>query len=87
MKSKLLVSITFALLTASVWGTTSKNHILQKKQPGQITFSPPEEDNASSKLFKILPNTAKIDVSRDIRNAVFLELDFECTCFECIITC
>jgi PKD repeat protein len=75
MKTKLLVLIAFVLCWTNGSAKNLANHQIQKKTFSGV-IKDPSDHNVSSKLFKILPNSSEIDVSKDIKNAVFLELDF-----------
>ena len=83
MKTKLLVLIALILFGTNMWGKASFYQTTKKNKILQLTNLLPKEDDASSKLFRILPESYKIDVKKDIRNVVFLEYDFaKCTCLE-----
>lgn len=77
MKTKLLVLIAFVLLGANTWGQSSPNQATQTKKPVQSLNSSSKEDNVSSQLFKVVPNSTAVDVEKDIKNAVFLEINFD----------
>ena len=77
MKTKLLVLIAFILLGANTWGQRSQNKAVQKNKSPQGVNNSSREDNESSLLFKIVTNSAAIDVKKDIKNAVFLEINFD----------
>ena len=76
MKTKLLLLIAFVLCWTNGEAKKFYNYPIQKKHFLQFTKTSKNEDNVSSQLFKILPNSSEIDVSKDIKNAVFLELNF-----------
>lgn len=76
MKTKLLVIIVLVLFVTIGWGRSSFNNDTLAKQNQQIKNTLLKEDNISKQLFKVLPDSYKIDVKSDIRNAVFLKLDF-----------
>ncbi len=60
-----------------VWGNGLNAQTAQYQRKNQHSAnSLSGDENSSSKLFKILPDSVKIDVKKDIREAVFLELNF-----------
>ena len=76
MKTKLLALIIFVLIGTNCWAQSSINQTIQKNQNQKFTNYIPEEGNTSNLLFKIFPGASNIDVKSDIRNAIFLEIDF-----------
>ena len=76
MKAKLLVLIAFVFFGTNGWGQIKNNNSAQKNQNPQPAKSLSSGDNVSNGLFKIFPNSSEIDVKKDIKNAVFLEIDF-----------
>lgn len=76
MKTKLLVLIAFILSGVISRGQNSQILSGPKNQEQQATHNVSNDDNVSSMLFKILPNTAEMDVEKDIKNALFLEINF-----------
>ena len=70
MKTKILLSAAFILIGTCIWAQSSTSRPARKNDDQQ-----PLEKNAGINLFKIL-SSKEIDASKDIRNAVFLELDF-----------
>ncbi len=77
MKIKLLVLIAFFLLGANTWGQGFQNKAVQKNKAPQGANNSSREDNESSQLFKIVANSTANDVKKDIKNAVFLEINFD----------
>ncbi len=77
MKTKLLLLVAIALLETNGRGANSFNNIASKNQYSIVAKSLSNDDHASSSLFKISPKTDyMVNVKQDIRNAVFLEIDF-----------
>lgn len=74
MKTKLLLLIAIVLLGTNGWGQSSITQGAPNKQNPANNIS--IEGNAITNLFRIFPGASNIDVKRDIRNAVFLELNF-----------
>ncbi|MES2396193.1 MAG: hypothetical protein V4549_09330, partial [Bacteroidota bacterium] len=70
MKSKILLSVAFILLGTYIWAQSSNSRPAKKNQDEQVA------KNGNTTFFKILDRATKIDVKNDIRDAVFLELDF-----------
>ncbi|MCE9538269.1 MAG: zinc-dependent metalloprotease, partial [Bacteroidetes bacterium] len=71
MKSKILLSVAFIILGTPIWAQNSNTRPSKKNKAEQ---SP--EKNGNTSLFKILGHSNEIDVKNDIRDAIFLELDF-----------
>ncbi|MES2590232.1 MAG: M12 family metallo-peptidase [Bacteroidota bacterium] len=69
MKIKVLVFAAFILSGTNSWAQSSTKQGV--RQAGQ---SP--EKNRNTSLFKILENSFEIDIKKDIKDAVFLEIDF-----------
>ncbi len=76
MKTKLLILIAFSVIGTNGWSQISNNQAAQKNQNPKLANSLSKDDKTSSNLFKIFPGSSEIDVKKDIRNAVFLEIDF-----------
>ncbi len=76
MKTKLQILTAFVMIVTIGWGKGSNKNTAWKNQNPLLTNSLSKEDNKSSQLFRILSGSNNIDVSKDIRNAVFLEVDF-----------
>lgn len=70
MKSKILLSVAFILLGTYIRAQNSNSRPAKKNQDEQVV------KNGNTSFFKILDRATKIDVKNDIRDAVFLELDF-----------
>jgi len=77
MKTKLLVLIALILFGTNMWGKASFYQTTKKNKILQLSNLLPKEEDASSKLFKIVPNSTAMDVKKDIKNAVFLEINFD----------
>ncbi len=77
MKTRLLIFIAFVLFITNGQGqqVTIKRCGLGAKNSLANSLSMAE--NSSSQLFRIFPDASKIDVTKDIRNAVFLELNLD----------
>ena len=71
MKTKLLLLIVLVFLGATIYAQHSNNNSQRTRD------TEPTENNENTSLFKILGNSAEIDVKNDIRDAVFLEIDFK----------
>lgn len=70
MKTKILVSIAII-----IFATNFQLHSSNKQTARKSQYEKSTENKGAINLFKIISNS-EIDVKNDIRNAVFLELDF-----------
>ncbi len=70
-KTKVRVLTVFVLLGTNTWAQSLNKQNAQIKQAKQSS-----EKTGNINLFKILANSSEIDVKKDIKDAVFLEIDF-----------
>jgi PKD repeat protein len=76
MKIKLLVLLVLVFTGTYCWSTNFDQQFAHKKQTLNYMASDSKEDQTNNRLFSVLPYNAGIGVKSDIKNAVFLEINF-----------
>ncbi len=77
MKPLVILVLTACILLGTItWGQNSINQLANKSQSRQLKSAPSSEENESKQLFNRLPLSYTPDVKKDIRDAVFLEINY-----------